>query len=113
MPLQPSLSQEVTRRQFNADRLQAFFEQHPMVWIEPKHGLEQAGGRYAWRSRLPKVRKRIAGVIVWNKVNGPGTAYMFTPYVPQGRDASTPDHGWPVPGAPYSTPPFELTAPEK
>ncbi len=82
-----SLSAELARRESNADRVLAFFEQHPMVWIEPKHGLEQAGGRYAWRSRLTAVRRRIAGTIVWNKVNGPGTAYMFRPYEPLGPRA--------------------------
>jgi hypothetical protein len=84
---------EHQRRQSNEDRLLAFFEAHPMVWIEPKHGLEQAAGRYAWRSRLPKVRKRIQGVIRWNHKNGEGTAYMFTPYVPIAPPADQPRSG--------------------
>jgi hypothetical protein len=79
------MKKELARRESNADRLQAFFEANPERWIQPKDGLEQAGGRYAWRSRLPKVRKRIAGEVVWNGVNGAGTAYMYRPYIPIAR----------------------------
>lgn len=78
---------EIDRRESNRARLQAFFEAHPLVWIQPKDGLEEAGGRYAWRSRLPQVRKRIAGVVEWNGVNGSGTAYRFLPFRPLGRSA--------------------------
>ena len=80
---------ELDRRESLTTRLQAFFEAHPYEWITPKQGLEQAGGRYAWRSRLPKVRKTISGVVEWNGVNGPGTAYRFLPFVPLARSAET------------------------
>jgi hypothetical protein len=87
------LGQEIQRRESNTDKLLRFFLEHPLVWIQPKHGLEQAGGRYAWRSRLPKVRRKMTvqglGVVEWNGINGEGTAYMFKPYRPLGRDAST------------------------
>lgn len=89
-----SIGDELQRRESNSDKLRAFFEQHPGEWIQPKDGLEQAAGRYAWRSRLPKVRRDLkhdnAGVIEWNKQNGPGTAYRFLPYRPIGSDAATP-----------------------
>lgn len=75
-------AREQERRESHTVKLLAFFEAHPEEWIQPKDGLEQAGGRYAWRSRLPRVRRLIEGVILWNGVNGAGTAYMYTPYVP-------------------------------
>jgi hypothetical protein len=78
---------EIERRQFFADRLQAYFKAHPLVWISILE-LSKIGG-LSWRSRIAcDLRPKRGMTITWNNSNK-DSAYMFTPYKPLGRSAET------------------------
>lgn len=77
--IQPAL--EFQRRAPDEQRLATFFLARPGVWV-PMLTL-QSEICSAWRSRLPRVRRRFLnehlGVVEWNQQNSWKSAYRFVP----------------------------------
>lgn len=97
------LRESLAARRFFADRLEAYFKQHPRVWIGLPE-LMKIGGP-SWRSRIfNDLRNKRHMRVVWNRSNLE-SAYMFTEHEPLGRDASIPvPDQWPVFDAPSQEP---------
>jgi hypothetical protein len=82
------LKEYLAARQFFANRLEAHFRAHPLIWVSLPE-LMQIGGP-SWRSRIANdLRQKRQLNVVWNKSNLQ-SAYMFLPYVPLGRSADVP-----------------------
>jgi len=70
-----------------ADRMEAYFKEHPLKWI---HIVRLARlGSFGWSSRIRNELRRDRKLnIEWN--HRPNrSAYRFLPYVPLARDAGT------------------------
>lgn len=70
-----SFTDELARRDFYADRLEAHFRSHPGIWI-PLLELQAIGGP-SWRSRIAcdlRLKRKLH--VVWNE-HPRRSAYMF------------------------------------
>lgn len=82
---------ELTRRRVAARKVLAFLLANPSRWLSWKRFVS-LGGACAWRSRISDARKVVeadGGRLEWNGRTR-RSAYRYLPYVPLGRDASTP-----------------------
>ncbi len=84
-------------RQNYLDRMEAFFREHPMEWLDARD-LMPIGGTFAFRTRISDCRLK-RGMQIDNDLrrltleNGEviiKSFYRFVPYQPLGRDASVP-----------------------